>query len=482
MSFFVRCGFLFVYCLVALWVLGANDFNVGTDLGIHYQFAQDISRFSTWPLPPEAESPVMAHYPPAAHVLANLLAPLAGSTLNGILIVTAISFVVIYLALAELIRRDKPIETCWALALFILIAVICRSGRFLEGNEVVANFFFAQFAGTAALLAGFLLLHSIRKRPFLLWLTTAALATHMVGWIYQVSAIELALSCIMLQLISFESDRLKEWIAKVLVSAAILSSASIIHPTMIGSTGIAGNDGSISISTASLVIGFLLLLSGTMILIANRDRTRLVNPDGVAALGLGILCACALQTVALLAFGAGSAYAIKKYGFLIGTMSIMVAISLLLDRIAPGLPANGRRLPEVLKGALAPFFGIASLITVTADRARTQVDLLTDYDAAVRKFWERNYRPELDGTTIAWSSSVSPHVNYTVGLGVLRPRAAVDDQHALFLPGKPLTGAATFILTDSARARSLADTCLVAGDEAFAIVQANCMAGRAQPR
>jgi hypothetical protein len=482
MMSFLRSGFLLAFCLAALWVLGANDFNVGTDLGIHYQFALDISRFSTWPLPAEAESPVMAHYPPAAHVLAVLLGPLAGSTLNGILVVTAISFVVIYLAIAELIRRETATATCWALALFIVVGVICRSGRFLEGNEVVANFFFAQFAGTAGLLAGFLLLFSMRTRPFLLWLTTAALATHLVGWIYQVSAIELALSCVMLQVVSFRRDRLREWVAKVLVSAAVLASASIIHPTMIGSTGIAGNDGSISISIYSLVIGSLLLLTGTIILIANRNRTRLVNADAVAALSLGTVCACALQVTALLAFGAGSAYAVKKYGFLIGTMSIVVAISLFLDRFAPGFPANGGRLPEVLAAAFVPLFGVAALVVVTADRGRTPVNLLTAYDGAVRQFWKQNYRPELDGNTIAWSSSVSPHVNYTVGLGVLRPKAAVDDQHALFLPGKPLTGAATFILTDSARARSLADTCLVAGDEAFAIVQATCMAGRAQLR
>ena len=106
-----------LFCLTALAILGFNDFNGFTDAGIHYAFAEELARFWQWPLPAATSVGMMSHYPPAAHLLSLFIGWLAGSTLYGLFIVTAISFVIIYTVLAELMRREAaPGWACWSTA------------------------------------------------------------------------------------------------------------------------------------------------------------------------------------------------------------------------------------------------------------------------------------------------------------------------------------------------------------------------------
>ena len=233
----------------------------------------------------------MSHYPPAAHVLSLFIGWFTGSTLSGIFFVTAVSFILVYVVVAEFMRHESLTDTFVAYLAFILMALVCRSGRFLEGNEIVANFFFAQFAGTAGLLAGFSILSRLKSQPFLIWLPAAAVATHFVGWIYTVNAIELALSCVMLQFLEFLHVRSRQSAARVFISAVILGAASVVHPTIIGAIGIAGNDGGISISATTSMISFVSLLIGTLALTISPLRSKLIHLDAVIALSW---CACSV--------------------------------------------------------------------------------------------------------------------------------------------------------------------------------------------
>ena len=470
----IRVAAIAAFCLITFVILGFNDLGGYTDAGIHYEFSEEIARFWRWPLPAATSLAPMSHYPPAAHVVSLLIGWLAGSVIYGIFIVTAISFLVIYSVLAELMRRESAPNTLLACLVFLLVALVCRSGRFLEGNEIVDNFFFAQFAGTAGLLASFLFLCRLRKRPFVLWLGAAALVTHLVGWIYTISTIELALSCVMFRFLDLLSTGSKQSAVKVMLSSIVLGAAAVIHPTIIGSLGIAANDGAISISTNTAIISFLTLLIGTLALTVSPRRSKLINYDTIVALSLGVLAACSLQTIALGAFNMGSAYAIKKYFFLVGTLSVLVFACLVVDRAPTRYEEFARHLPAAFLTIIMPVFGIASLLITTAFKPKTPVQEFVRYDREVRDFLSRNSGLDLEGNTVSWSLKVSPHVNYTIGLGLLRPLGAAIDQHTLLLPNPQLSGAARYILVDADRSLLYDESCVVAVGHTLAAVSANC--------
>ena len=149
---------IFVFCVAVFATLALNDFSGYTDAGIHYAFSEELARTRQWPLPPSSSMAGIAHYPPASHFASILIGLVRGSSLYGIFFLTAASFVAFYLVLAELMRQENPLKTCLAYAIFVAVSLVSRPGRFIEGNEVVTNFFFAQFAGTAALLVSFLVI------------------------------------------------------------------------------------------------------------------------------------------------------------------------------------------------------------------------------------------------------------------------------------------------------------------------------------
>ena len=458
------------FFLAAIFVLGMNDFSVGTDVGLHYAFANEVAQLG-WP----QHACCMAFYPPIAHFLAIAIGALAGSTLKGMFIVTAISFAVTYLALAEFMRRPTAAGTVTTMLAFLLIAIPLRKWRFLEGNELISNFFFAQFAATAALLVSAILLFR-SKLPFGRWLVAAALATHVLGWIYTLCAIELALACAAFQALTFLDAPSPRSFATIPTTGLVLCAVAIVHPTIIGSLGIAANDGAISIEARTEVVVFAFLALGTLILIINRYRNDLVNQRAVIALSIGVAAACATQYAALKIFGMGSPYAVKKYGFLLGTLDILVWACLLADVVRRFFAPSFGRLPQSLLSPIAvSTFGVAMLLLLTVGRSKVPVSLEEQYAGDVADLLNRSESQRLDGNTLSWNDRLTPHVNYTVTVGLLHPGAAItDQQHSLLSSDPKLSGAASFVLVDAASGLRYDPSCVVAATAAVAAIHAKC--------
>ena len=158
----VRPTALAAILTLSIAIVGSNDFSVGVDAGIHHAVAAQLSEHRQWPLPATPFLYGITHYPPAAHVLGAAFGLAAGSTFSGMLLVNALALVVAGLTLSYFIQRASPAETVGSIVTFLVLCAAFRKHRFLIGNEVVANFFYGQFAGTAALLACFVILAKLR--------------------------------------------------------------------------------------------------------------------------------------------------------------------------------------------------------------------------------------------------------------------------------------------------------------------------------
>lgn len=458
------------FFLASFLVIGSNDYNVGTDLGIHLGFANEIARVG-WPLPPTSFLLSMAHYPPFSHIAGLCAGTLVGSTLRGIFILAAASVVVTYLSISELMRRTSVIGTITAFGTFLVIAVVCRKLRFLEGAEVVENFFFAQFVATSVLLASVVLFFNT-VLPFARWLIIAALICHLLGWIYNLAAIEFALICTAFQGIGFLEQPSSRLAWRTLLTLIVLAALVIVHPTMIGALAIAANDGGISIGSYSLLAMFAWLLLGTFLLGFAGRPDDLVNRRTLLALNIGTCTACAAQFLAFKLFGLGSIYATKKYGFLIGTLGVTTWSVLIADRVLLLFSLRRLHVNEGLIIVAACMLGILMLPVLTFSRAQIPLSLQQHYGDEVAKLLEQ--APKLAGSTVSWNRQMTPHVNYTAGVGRLRPKQAIIDQHAIFLPEPKLSGAAQFVIIDAGTASAYTPSCIAAATEAIAAIKASC--------
>ena len=334
---------IMAFLLVTFLVLGMNDFNVGTDAGLHYGFANEVARFG-WPLPATSYLSIMAHYPPVSHILALAIGALAGSTLRGIFAVAALSFVATYLALAELMRRPTVVGTVTTISAFLLIAYCLRKWNFLEGNELIANFFFAHFAATAVLLVSAILLFR-SKLAFGRWLIAAAVTTHILAWIYTPCAIEFALACAAFRALAFLDVPSPRSAAMVAIAGLTLCAAAVVHPTMMGSLAIAGNDGGISIKAENEMGLFVGLMLGTLILIITRRQNDLVNQSAVIALSVGVAAACAAQYVAL-KFSEWLALCSQRVWVFAWNAPVLIWACLMTDVVRRSFPHTARPVPS----------------------------------------------------------------------------------------------------------------------------------------
>jgi len=449
-----------------------NDFAVGTDVGLHYGLANEIAR-SGWPLPSTSYLVAMAHYPPAAHLLAIGSGKLAGSTLHGMFVVAALSFVVTYVALGELMRRPSPAATAVSLLFFLLAVIRYQHNLSLEGAELIGNFFFAQFAATAVLLVAAIVLCRSRL-SFGLWLLISAVCTHLLGYVYSISAIELALTCAVFQALGFLDRPSLRSASTAVITGVVLVAAAVIHPTLIGSIAIANNDGGISIDAWHQIISFVGMVIGSGVLIWLRRQSDLTNIDAIIALSLGVGAVCAAQFAAYELLGAGSAYAVKKYGFLIITLNAIIYACLIVDLARPFVPTffkRGATSPLSIAGSV---FGVAALFVTVAGRPSIPVKLEQQYANEVLALIANPLSVDLDGKTISHNARYDAHANYTVAVGNLHPGQAIIDQHALFFPDPPPPSHSQFVLIDATSAGSYSAECIVSKSGDVVAIRAAC--------
>lgn len=458
-------------------LVGRNDFSTGVDAGIHFAFAEQLLQHRQWPLPLTSFLSDISHYPPGAHLLGAFVGELFQSSFSGMLIVTAIALIVTYLVLAELMKRTSAAETAGSMVVFLIAILLLRKFRFIAGNEIVANFFFAQFVGTAAMLAGFLLI-SRSTLPFAGWIAVAAATTHLVGWIFPLNAIGLAVAASMLRArpcIRLNSQ-IRQRVVETIVSGTVLCAAAILHPTMLNMIAISANDGGISISTTSMVVILAyLLLIGIPFSIRLARGSNLVYFEPIVALCIGVAVPCVLQLGALAFLGLGSPYALKKWGFMLGTLSVLIFSCLVMEWL-PAKRLVSRIIPPrfapYARVVLTPTFGCVVLIFVFAGRPGTPVSEIVEYDREIKVLMDNSFANELDATTVSMNSKVSPHANYVVAFVRLHPSPQVQVvQNALLSPEPKLLEGARFIVLNSVEADHWPDSCVFHRNDQLAVVR-----------
>ena len=484
---------LFVILVCAIAFLGTRDFGGGVDGGVHYAIADQLRENLVWPFPKSSFLGWVSFYPPGAHLLAASVGAIVGSTLHGLFIVTAISVAVFYLVTADLMRGTSLLKTISHYAAFVILAIAFRAYRFMTGNEMVDNFFFAQLAGNAALMAGLYIIYQTASFAFGRWLAIGFVLTHLVGWLFPLSAIELALAAAILRgtpMAPLRTDT-KRRIFQIAISAVIFVAAAVVHPTMIDMIGISANDGATTISDRTilvLVLGVSILMPIFLITFLGSGSVR---TGAIFALRAGALAPCLLLGVLLVTGAGGLIYAVKKSGFLLGTVAcIMLSILIveLIDRIARKRFSRYRyALDRYVLGSLkfSPLQNVISCLFVAIvigsiflGRSSEPVSRLKSYDDDVRQLLYQGSPRSLYGSTLSMNSSLTPHVNFLIGYSLLRQIEATAIQHKLFFSSNPDLTSIKSVIVNADEGSRYKPNCVIRSSERLKAIASDCISSK----
>src|SRR5262249_285227 len=159
------------------------DFGFGVDQGGHLAFTEQLVEQQQWPLRPDALSFfIRPDYPPGAHLLGAAIGAMFGSSIKGMFVALGLAFVSIYCSVFYLTGRTIAPATWIAVVIFALVIILLSKFRLLFGNEIVAEFFYAQFVATGIAMPLFIILG--RMRTNLLGLACAAGAVYFCAWFF----------------------------------------------------------------------------------------------------------------------------------------------------------------------------------------------------------------------------------------------------------------------------------------------------------
>ena len=164
-----------------------------------------------------------------------------------------------------------------------------------------------------------LILLSKITRPVLVGMI-AVVAVYALAWIYTASAVKLALSIGLLQLLALTREYAKDRIYLSIAMAVLLPVIIFTHPTFEPMLRNAMHDGAISITMPLVVASsvLLLLLAPAVWWLKLRVGSAAHHEPFVAA-GITVALLALLQFGVWEIVGLGSPYAVKKHGFMIGT-------------------------------------------------------------------------------------------------------------------------------------------------------------------
>ena len=388
-------------------------------------------------------------------------------------------------------RRTVAAETIVSVALFAVLAWALRKYNFVMGNEVAINFFFAHFVGTAVFLCWFVVLSKSRL-DFMRWLLLGAVAVHLTGWFYPFSAIQLAVASAALRarLCEAPSVELKRRLSEGVASGLVLCSVAIVHPAIIDMIWISSNDGGISISDWTMIICSLtLMLLGIPSLVLIRHRnSNLIHIDALVALTVGIMSLCLLQMAVLSLFGLGSAYAIKKSGFLVGTLVLVVFSCIAMEWPAVKKGANriSPRVASLVSPLVGPLLATCSLVFVFWGQSSVPVRETIESDRQLQRLVDNADLVGLQGVTVSMNSAYNHRANYISAFARLHPRGPAYQVQFGLLTSQPRPNAkAEFAVVNAREADRYAGSCQVLREVEIAVVRWECVTvanGQPSPR
>ena len=334
-------------CALALLpLLAAALWSDSVDLAHHYALVARLAQYWTLPATADPSLGEMSVYPRGAHLLAAVLARLAGSTLLGMQLAACGALLVLWCALLALLRALPPRAALLSGATLALLALLNHAGlgAELHGGELHTNYFFSQLVGQALAALTVLALLWLEQRQAPAWwrYTLLAGAAWLCVSIHLLPALELLALLPLLALAEWRPPLRRRHVLPWL----LLAVAALLvwrHPSFAVMQSISSHNGMLPTtflsSRAALAVyaAALALLSGLLVL----HWRRLEYGDGRAALalkylgllGLAIALLCLAQLGALL-LGMGSDYATQKYVF--GLNSLMMLQLALLPAVLAG--------------------------------------------------------------------------------------------------------------------------------------------------
>ena len=223
----------------------------------------------------------MAHYPPLAHIAAVMLGRWpAGSTLNGMFAVCAVSIYLVYAGLSVLLRRHSFAATAISFTVFLVAAAVAKYPLVLVGREIIDHYFFSQLAGNALVVVGVIGSAKAARRSFAHFLVASGLLVFITGWVYVLSAIQLAAACLTISALRlFDKNQGRSQVIRTAAIAAALFAALVaLNPTFLNAYRIADLGGSISISMATVVLVTAIMPMPIVLLLWQRRSTSWNSP------------------------------------------------------------------------------------------------------------------------------------------------------------------------------------------------------------
>ena len=389
----------------------------------------------------------MLDYPPGAHFVAAVIGLLLGSTLQAIFLTAAIYAFGIYVVLGLLMRAAGR-EFAAAALITILLLLSVGATHQLSGNEIIENFYYAQLAGDFFMLVAFALLVGWTPTSPFTWLLLATVAVAIVETSYVLSAVRLALALVLYQLPRVWRAQGRS-VRVCAVFVLMLPALVPLHPSFMSMVQNSAHDGKISVSMPSMLVSVALLLAVTLPVWMKQAVFGIKDDFALNCLGLGVALSAVVQIVAFFRLGVGSAYAIKKHAFLVGTL-LVIAVALQISRLTRLSDVVGRLLGGQRLSGAAPTFAFAAtaVFLVFPWHSRPLAPFLRSH-SEVRDLV--GGMPDLQGSTISANKNFPLGLNLATSMAVLKMNVWSPVGLELFrifaVETEPFTSSSRFILT-----------------------------------
>ncbi|MBJ7347592.1 MAG: hypothetical protein JHC87_03350 [Thermoleophilaceae bacterium] len=401
------------------------------DVTLHFTLVHEY--WETWhpAIRGDAAIGIMDIYPPLAHMVAALVGTVVGSAFLGMSLTALFSVVLIWSSLFYLMHWLPPFQAIVAIASLVgLIWFNTRHGHvMLYGGEVIGNFFFAHLFAQALALVAIAIASYFDFIQASRFIRDCILAGAAVTASYAHTLPSVALFGFLALLIGTEllEHPRQLWLAlrRAWKSIFVAMLAAYFVATSDQTATIklyANNNGALRINhfdstnrllALSIVVGLIGLVYLAQWLRLSPERKRVFQAWKYLSLfGLSIAGLCVAQAI-LLKLGHGSEYAVKKYGFALGT-ALFIFMAFVAAQIAAAIRqrffAAGKEPDFELAGYAVMTIGLIAVMTITFNQPKT-----ANVKDVMR--YERNLRLVRD----AYMVKRTAKPNVAIGLDIGQP-------------------------------------------------------------
>ena len=398
-----------------------NIYTTSVDLAWHYALIEFIVEHASLPPPDVVRLGPMIEYPPGAHVLTAILTASVGtSPLRMLFFSSIVSIFLLYFLLLGLLK-DRNRTACVATATsLIFLLLLMRGTSMLIGNEIINNFFYPQLVGDLGFVLLLILVSKI-TRPAIVGMI-AVVAVYALAWIYTASAVKLALSIGLLQLLALTREYSRDRILVSIALAVLLPLVILTHPTFEPMLRNAAHDGAIAITMPLVVASsvLLLLLAPAIWWLKLRVGSAAQYEPFVAA-GIAVGLLALLQFGLWEIIGLGSPYAVKKHGFMVGTfLAASLAVCVTEIAVRTRLDRQVDRWLRFVPISVTRWTTACLALVAVLPWQGEPLAAVIRYDNEVRAIVATGDPPDLLGRTISVNRQLPLAVNFAVALAVLQ--------------------------------------------------------------